>query len=72
MTTLLSAQHDYELKFDPRILEVCRKAAKQLNILKRLQSLVGFKEMEIIKILYTQIYILVPWCVVFHRLPPRR
>ncbi len=33
---LLGIQLDYKLNFDPHISQLCRKAAAQLNVLKRL------------------------------------
>ena len=43
---LLGVQLDYKLNFEPHISELCRKAATQLNVLKRLKSFIGFKERE--------------------------
>ena len=34
--TLLGIQIDYELKFDLHIKNLCRKASRQLNVLKRI------------------------------------
>ena len=39
---------DYKLDFDPHISNLCKKAATQLNVLKRLNSFVGFKEKKIL------------------------
>ena len=44
---LLGIQLDYELNFDPHISELCRKAATQLNVLKRLRSHIGFEERKV-------------------------
>ena len=39
---------DYKLNFDPYISNICKKAASQLNVLKRLKSFIGFAEKEIL------------------------
>ena len=39
---------DYKLDFDPHISNLCKKAATQLNVLKRLKSFIGFKEKKIL------------------------
>ena len=41
---LLGIELDYKQNFDPHISELCRKAATQLNILKKLRSYIGFEE----------------------------
>ena len=38
----LGIQLDYKLNFDLHILALCRKAATQLNVVKRLQACIGF------------------------------
>ena len=45
---LLGVQLDYKLNFDPHISELCRKAATQLNVLKRLRSYIGFEERKVL------------------------
>ena len=45
---LLGVQLDYQLNFDPHISELCRKAATQLNVLKRLRSYIGFEERKVL------------------------
>ena len=39
---LLGIQLDYKLNFDPHISAPCKKAATQLNVLKRLRAYIGF------------------------------
>ena len=39
---------DYRLDFDPHISNLCKKAATQLNVLKRLKTFIGFKEKKIL------------------------
>ena len=39
---------DYRLDFDPHISNICKKAAAQLNVLKRLKAFIGFKEKQIL------------------------
>ena len=41
---LLGVTLDYKLNFDPHISDLCKKAAAQLNVLKRLRSFIGFAE----------------------------
>ena len=45
---LLSVTLDYRLDFDPHISNLCKKAATQLNVLKRLKVFIGFKEKQIL------------------------
>ena len=45
---LLGVTLDYKLKFDPHISNLCKKAAAQLNVLKRLKSFIGFAEKEVL------------------------
>ena len=45
---LLGVELDYKLDVDPHISELCRKAATQLNVLKRLRSYIGFEERNIL------------------------
>ena len=45
---LLGIQLDYKLNFDPHISELCRKAATQLNVLKRLRAYIGFEERKVL------------------------
>ena len=45
---LLGVTLDYKLNFDPHISNICKKAASQLNVLKRLKSFIGFAEKEIL------------------------
>ena len=40
---LLGVTLDYRLDFDPHISNICKKAAAQLNVLKRLKAFIGFK-----------------------------
>ena len=40
---------DYKLDFDPHISNICKKAATQLNVLKRLKSFIGFREKILIQ-----------------------
>ena len=55
---LLGIQLDYKLNFEQHISELCRKAASQLNVLKRLKKFIGFNEKKIlVKVLYIQILI---------------
>ena len=46
--TLLGVTLDYKLNFDPHISNICKKAASQLNVLKRLKSFIDFVEKEIL------------------------
>ena len=45
---LLGVTLDYRLDFDPHISILCKKAATQLNVLKRLKNFIGFKEKKIL------------------------
>ena len=45
---LLGVTLDYKLNFDPHISNLCKKAAAQLNVLKRLESSIGFAEKEVL------------------------
>ncbi len=45
---LLGVTLDYKLNFDPHISNLCKKAAAQLNVLKRLRSFIGFAEREVL------------------------
>ena len=45
---LLGVTLDYKLDFDPHISNLCKKAATQLNVLKRLKTFIGFKEKQIL------------------------
>ena len=40
---LLGVTFDYKHDFDSRISNICKKAATQLKVLKRLKSVIGFK-----------------------------
>ena len=46
--TLLGVTLDYKLNFDRHISIICKEAASQLNVLKRLKSFIGFAEKEIL------------------------
>ena len=41
---LLGVTLDYKLSFDQHVSNLCKKAAAQLNVLKRLKSFIGFAE----------------------------
>ena len=45
---LLGIHLDYKLNFEQHISELCRKAASQLNVLKRLKRFIGFNEKKIL------------------------
>ena len=45
---LLGVTLDYKLNFDPHISHLCKKAAEQLNVLKRLKSFISFAEKEVL------------------------
>ena len=45
---LLGVTLDYRLDFDPHISNICKKAAAQLNVLKRFKAFIGFKEKQIL------------------------
>ena len=45
---LLGIHLDYKLNFDRHISELCRKAASQLNVLKRLKRFIGFSEKKVL------------------------
>ena len=46
---LLGVTLDYRLDFDPHISNLCKKAATQLNVLKRLKIFIGFQEKKILQ-----------------------
>ena len=46
--TLLGIQIDEQLKFDSHIDKICKKAALQLNAIKRLARFMGNKERQVI------------------------
>ena len=45
---LLGIKLDNKLNFDPHISDLCKKAATQLNVLKRLKQFIGFEERKIL------------------------
>ena len=45
---LLGVMLDYKLNLDLHISNLCKKAAAQLNVLKRLKSFIGFAEKEVL------------------------
>ena len=45
---LLGIHLDYKLNFEQHISELCRKAASQLNVLKRLKRFIGFNKKKIL------------------------
>ena len=45
---LLGVALDYRLDFDPHISNLCKKAATQLNVLKRSKTFIGFQEKKIL------------------------
>ena len=45
---LLGVTLDYRLDFDPHISNICKKAATQLNVLKRLKAFIVFREEQIL------------------------
>ena len=45
---LLGVTLDYKLNFDPHVSNLCKKAAPQLNVLKRLRSFIGLAEREVL------------------------
>ena len=45
---LLGIHQDYKLNFEQHVSELCRKAASQLNVLKRLTRFIGFNEKKIL------------------------
>ena len=70
---LLGIKLDNRLNFDPHIADVCKKAATQLNVLKRLKSSIGLEERKLLlKILYIQILIIVLWFGIFRQLCQRK
>ena len=48
MKKLLGVTLDYKLNFDPHIWNLCKKAATQINVLKRLKTFTGLKEKQIL------------------------
>ena len=58
---LLGIQLDYKLKFEQHISELCRKAASQLNVLKRLKKFIGFNEKKIL----VQSFVYSPECSLY-------
>ena len=45
---LLGVKLDYKLNFDPHISDLCKKAANQLNVLKRLKRFIGFETRKLL------------------------
>ena len=45
---LFGIKLDHKLSFDLHISELCRKAATQLNVLKRFRSYIGFEERKVL------------------------
>ena len=45
---LLGVTLDYRLDFDPHTSNICKTAAAQLNVLKRLKAFIGFTEKQIL------------------------
>ena len=45
---LLGETLDYKLNFDPHISNLCKNAASQLDVLKRLKSCMCFAEKEVL------------------------
>ena len=45
---LLGINLDHKLNFDNHISDLCKKAATQLNVLKRLKSFLGFEEKRVL------------------------
>ena len=45
---LLGIELDHKLNFETHISKLCKKAATQLNVLKRLRAYVGFKERNVL------------------------
>ena len=45
---LLGVTLDYKLDFDPHISNLCKKAATQLDVLKRLKTFIGFHEKKVL------------------------
>ena len=45
---LLGVKLDYKLNFDPHISDLCKKAANQLNILKRQKRFIGFETRKLL------------------------
>ena len=48
MVKLLGIYLDYKLNFEQHISEIFRKAASQLNVLKRLKRFIAFNEKKIL------------------------
>ena len=70
---LLGIKLDNQLNFDPHIANLCKKAATQLNVLKRLKSFIGLEERKLfLKVLYIQILIIVLWFGIFRQLDQRK
>ena len=67
---LLGVTLDYRLDFDPHISNLCKKAATQLNVLKRLKMFIGFQEKKILvqSFVYSNISIIAPWFGISHLL----
>ena len=45
---LLGVTLDYIPDFDPHVSNLCKKAATQLNVLKRLKTFIGFQERKVV------------------------
>ena len=66
---LLGVTLDYRLDIDPRISNICKKAATLLNVLQRLKSFIGFTEKKFLsKALSFQVSSTIVSSVIFHRL----
>ena len=65
---LLGIQLDYKLIFEPRVSELCRKAASQLNVLKDSENLLILNKGKFLsKTLCTQILIIILFYGTFHQ-----
>ena len=48
VSTTVVSRYVYKLDFYPHISNICKKAATQLNALKRLKSFIGFREKKVL------------------------
>ena len=63
---LLGVTLDNKLNFDTHISNLCKKAATQLNVLKRLRSFIGFEQKRYLyRALFTLTSIIVHWFGIF-------
>ena len=64
---LLDVALDHKLGFGPHISNICKKAATQLNVLKRLKSFIGYRRKKFLfRALYIRTSSTVLWLGISH------